>query len=363
MGDTSLMEGLATSRVTRRRFVRDAQSNLGGILFVLAGLVTIGGMLAPHGEEVHERGLVLLSLGLVAVGVVLLVLPRRLAKRSPPYVIGVSIVSVTIGVHLNGERLGGTPLFNELFYFWPALFVGYFFSPRRTAVALLGIACGYALVLSQLPVAHDALLPRYVITMTSLVGTAVAMRVLRTHVDRLVTRLNELARTDVLTNLLNRRAFDERLALELDRARRTSEPFALLLGDIDHFKAINDRYGHPAGDDVIRSVAQILRDALREHDVPGRYGGEEFGILLPDTGAAGAEVLAERVRKRIEAAALSKTAVRATVSIGIAELDPQDMEYSVWISHADRALYAAKERGRNRSVRFQPSFPPTPEPT
>jgi diguanylate cyclase len=175
--------------------------------------------------------------------------------------------------------------------------------------------------------------------------------------------LLEISRTDGLSELLNRRYWEEAVSAEFQRCRRNGQPATLLMLDIDHFKTINDRYGHPAGDDVIRSVAQILRDSLREHDVPGRYGGEEFGVLLPDTGAAGAEVLAERVRKRIEAAALSRTAVRATVSIGFAELDPQDMEYAVWISHADRALYAAKERGRNRSVRFQPSFTPTPEPT
>jgi diguanylate cyclase (GGDEF)-like protein len=138
---------------------------------------------------------------------------------------------------------------------------------------------------------------------------------------------------------------------------------SLLMLDIDHFKAINDRHGHPVGDEVIRSVSAILRDALREEDVPGRYGGEEFGILLPDTPAAGAEVIAERVRSRIEAAVLSRSGLRATVSIGIAELGSEDVEYTVCISHADRALYAAKERGRNRSVRFQPTFTPRPEPT
>ena len=175
--------------------------------------------------------------------------------------------------------------------------------------------------------------------------------------------LSEISRTDGLSGLLNRRYWEEAVAAEFQRCQRHARAATLLMLDIDHFKAINDRYGHPVGDEVIRKVADILRASLRDEDVPGRYGGEELGILLPDTDAAGAEVLAERVRKRIEAAALSGHGLRATVSIGIAGLDPQDMEYSVWISHADRALYAAKERGRNRSVRFQPSFTPTPEPT
>jgi diguanylate cyclase len=174
--------------------------------------------------------------------------------------------------------------------------------------------------------------------------------------------LSEESRTDGLSGLLNRRYWEEAVSAEYQRWRRYERPTSLLMLDIDHFKLINDRYGHPVGDEVIRNVAAILRAALREEDVPGRYGGEEFGILLPDTAAAGAEVIAERIRRRIEGAALAKSGLRATVSIGIAEISAQDLDYTVCISHADRALYAAKERGRNRSVRFQPSFTPRPEP-
>jgi len=175
--------------------------------------------------------------------------------------------------------------------------------------------------------------------------------------------LSEESRTDGLSGLLNRRHWEDAVSAEFQRGRRYGRPLALLMLDIDHFKSINDGHGHPAGDEVIRSVAVILRASLREEDVPGRYGGEEFGILLPDTPAAGAEVIAERIRRRIEGAALTKSGLRATVSIGIAELGPQDIDYTVGISHADRALYAAKERGRNRSVRFQPDYVPKPQPT
>lgn len=167
--------------------------------------------------------------------------------------------------------------------------------------------------------------------------------------------LSEISRTDGLSRLLNRRYWEEAVAAEFQRCRRGGHRASLLMLDIDHFKAINDRYGHPAGDEVIRRLARILRDTLRQQDVPGRYGGEEFGIVLADTAIAGAEAIAERLRKRVEGASLSPSGIRATVSIGIAELDPQDREYAVWIAHADRALYAAKESGRNRSLRYQPS--------
>jgi len=167
--------------------------------------------------------------------------------------------------------------------------------------------------------------------------------------------LSEISRTDGLTRLLNRRYWEEAVAAEFERCQRGGQRAALLMLDIDHFKAINDRHGHPAGDEVIRKLGSILRDTLRQQDVPGRYGGEEFGIVLPDTGAAGAEAIAERVRKRIESTTLTASGIRGTVSIGIAEVDVQDRDYSVWIAHADRALYSAKERGRNRVVRYAPA--------
>ena len=174
--------------------------------------------------------------------------------------------------------------------------------------------------------------------------------------------LSEQSRTDGLSGLLNRRYWEDAVCGHFQRCLATGRPASLLMLDIDHFKSINDRHGHPVGDEVIRSVAAILRASLRAEDVPGRYGGEEFGILLPDTPAAGAEVIAERVRGRIEGMSLSRSGLRATVSIGIAEMHPHDVEYTMAIAHADRALYAAKERGRNRSVRFEPAFAPRPEP-
>lgn len=156
---------------------------------------------------------------------------------------------------------------------------------------------------------------------------------------------------DSLTGVLNHSRLTDQLQIEVARARRQSTRLAYAMIDIDHFKAVNDAHGHQAGDAALRAVAWILRDSLRVHDVPGRYGGEEFGVVLPGIGAAGAHAIAERIRKRIESSVLDdKRGVRVTASIGFAPLEVQDVEPSAWVARADRALYRAKDAGRNCSV-------------
>ena len=172
--------------------------------------------------------------------------------------------------------------------------------------------------------------------------------------------LAALSSTDGLSKLLNRSHWEGVVASEFQRCRRIGHPSAVMMIDIDHFKAINDRHGHPVGDEVIRAVAGILRTTLRLHDVPGRYGGEEFGVVLPGTDGRGAEAIAERIRARIESAVLeAHNGVRATVSIGVAAFDPRSADYAEWMAHADRALYRAKETGRNRAVRHVPAQAPS----
>lgn len=164
-------------------------------------------------------------------------------------------------------------------------------------------------------------------------------------------QLGTISRTDGLTGLLNRTYWERAVSAELKRHRRHGGPTALMMLDIDNFKPVNDRYGHLAGDEVIQNVAALLHAALREQDVPGRYGGDEFGILLPDTDLAGAAAIAERMRSQVAAADMQSAAgIRCTVSIGIALADGPADEVRQWIARADRALYRAKTLGRNRIV-------------
>lgn len=165
-------------------------------------------------------------------------------------------------------------------------------------------------------------------------------------------RLAELSRTDGLTGVANRSHWEETADQEFQRYSRGGKVSSILLLDIDHFKRINDTHGHHAGDEVIRRVAAILRESVRGQDTVGRYGGEEFGVVLPDTDDAAALAVAERMRARIEAATLEPRAgVRATASIGLAALRGAEHGHSEWIQRADRALYRAKELGRNRVER------------
>lgn len=164
--------------------------------------------------------------------------------------------------------------------------------------------------------------------------------------------LAALSRTDGLTGLLNRTHWLEVVSNELKRHWRTDAPVSLLMLDIDNFKNVNDQFGHLVGDEALRNIATIMSETLRDPDTPGRYGGEEFGVVLPDTNSEGACVIAERIRRSIEEAVVArKPEVRCTVSIGVAEASADLSDSRQWIERADRALYRAKALGRNRTVR------------
>jgi diguanylate cyclase (GGDEF)-like protein len=162
--------------------------------------------------------------------------------------------------------------------------------------------------------------------------------------------LLQLATTDGLTGISNRRAFLERAQQEMLRSRRFGRPLALLMLDIDHFKRINDRHGHAVGDAALRSLAATVRGQLRQVDLFGRLGGEEFVVLLPETSAAAALEVAERIRAAVSRARVPTAAgdLQFTVSIGVVGLDAGDADFDALLSRSDQALYRAKERGRDR---------------
>jgi diguanylate cyclase (GGDEF)-like protein len=168
-----------------------------------------------------------------------------------------------------------------------------------------------------------------------------------TSLAAMVRRLEEQSMTDALTGLGNRRWFDERMRIESDRAERAGEALSLLLVDVDHFKRINDTYGHPAGDAVLREMSALLLAALRKYDCPARVGGEEFAVILPRTGADKALGVAQRLRLAIAARPLASLPIATTVSIGCAGGTGR---FDGLYADADQRLYAAKRGGRDRVV-------------
>jgi len=164
------------------------------------------------------------------------------------------------------------------------------------------------------------------------------------------TRLEELSSRDGLTGLYNRREFEARLREETHRARRYSKPLSVILLDIDHFKNVNDRYGHQAGDETLIAVADLIRLCARPMDAVCRYGGEELAVILPETDASGAGIVAERIRASV-AESLTTTPqgdeIQVTVSIGCATFPRDGDTGSGLVKAADEALYAAKQEGRN----------------
>lgn len=163
-------------------------------------------------------------------------------------------------------------------------------------------------------------------------------------------QLRHLAAHDELSGMPNRRHFLQQAEMELNRSRRHQHSLSLLLADLDHFKMINDEFGHAAGDAVIRAFGRLCEQTLREQDVAARVGGEEFAVLLPDTDLEGAHRLAERIRHKLSVTPIvvGDQKIWITVSIGVMEARPDEPSVESMLAKADKALYAAKHAGRNR---------------
>ena len=174
-----------------------------------------------------------------------------------------------------------------------------------------------------------------------------------TEQKRLELRLRQLSRTDELTGLFNRRYFMQRLVQELARYRPYGRPTSVVLFDFDHFKRINDIHGHPAGDQVLVSVGKLLRDRLRTNDIPARLGGEEFALLLPETGLQEAVGVADKVRQMVMEQVFASEAGRhfdTSITCGVSSFHGAEEKVEAMLHRADRNLYEGKRAGRNRVV-------------
>lgn len=179
-----------------------------------------------------------------------------------------------------------------------------------------------------------------------------------TRLQEQKSNLKLLSRTDGLTELYNRRYWQLRAAEEFERSQRNGRPSVLIMLDIDYFKRVNDQHGHLVGDDVLRALSHILSTHLRNIDLLGRYGGEEFAVVLPDMDITAGKQVAERLRTSVANTLLGeKLPLKCTISLGIAELTGDMKSFDEWVNAADQALYNAKAEGRNCTRIYTPEKP------
>ncbi len=201
---------------------------------------------------------------------------------------------------------------------------------------------------------HDTCVEHAVAVLQGNGTWAVCLPLQRERLEEEGTRLRESASIDVLTGLWNRRAFNERLAEEVARTRRYGTPLSLLMIDLDGFKEVNDKYGHLAGDRLLAAMGTVLRESIRETDIPVRYGGDEFAVVLPGVGKTEAYAVAEKLRYAIDSVRVGaenngdELRVSASASVGVASVGHSCTSALDLLEAADRALYQAKESGRNR---------------
>jgi diguanylate cyclase (GGDEF)-like protein/putative nucleotidyltransferase with HDIG domain len=247
----------------------------------------------------------------------------------------------------------------SFFYVWAALYALYFFSAADSARHVLFMGFCYAAVLvahhwtgntiGEFAVAVEDSAAQWTIAFGTLVVATALFGLLKERLDGLIERLTDAVKTDPLTGLLNRRGFEEAFELEVERARRLESPLTLLVGDLDRFKMLNDRLGHPAGDRALELMGEALSAGVRRIDRVGRMGGEEFALILPETDEHEGYILAERLRGRIREN-FAADLFPLTISFGVASYPTHGATTAALLKAADQALYTAKEFGRDCSV-------------
>jgi diguanylate cyclase (GGDEF)-like protein len=316
-----------------------------GIFAGQALILFIIGVL-PHQGPAYVARLVIA--GACAVAAVILHLS---AERIGPFGLQVAATGGTLLVSLHLLLSVDTnSLSDEMLYGWLALYAAYFFTVRQAAAQLALMSGGYLIVL-LLSAPHDVVAGSWLTLVGVIFPAAALLRAVRDAVTGLVRSLAEAARTDTLTGLKNRLALEQEIHVEVERTLRSEEELSIVIGDLDHFKAVNDELGHRAGDEALVKIGQVLHTRRRVGDSIARTGGEEFTILLPGASEHEAYLVAERMRVTVERE-FADHPVPLTFSFGVATYPEHGRTADAVIEAADQALYAAKALGRNRSVIF-----------
>ena len=282
-------------------------------------------------------------------GVLALVLVTLLVTVGPRLPTPVMVALGPLGVAGIAVAVGSTSGVTDgaILYAWPVLWEAYFFGRRGTILVIASVGVAHGLALMAVP-DGSANLDRWLDVMATVIVIGTVVEILAARNRMLVERITNEARVDGLTGLLNRRGFEERARTELARSRREGTPLAVVSFDLDHFKHVNDEFGHETGDAVLVRLADCFGAEAREIDVVARMGGEEFVALLPGAGLGEGRGFADRVRARLVSSA-GAAAPRVTASAGVASaVAPERLEGL--LKAADMALYAAKAQGRNRTA-------------
>lgn len=274
---------------------------------------------------------------------------RRVPRWALPFVLAWGSTLVAGVAYFSGER--PSPLI--CFYLWVFLYASYFLTRRESAIQIVYAGLTYAALLWLHPPANG--IEWWVVVMGALTVAAVLTRVMRERVESLIGRLYDTARTDPLTGLPNRRDFRELLDRELQRSRRAQATAAVLVGDLDRFREVNDRAGHHVGDAALQRLAAVLGEGKRAIDTVARVDGEEFALVLPETDEQGGLLVAERLRLAVQEV-FAKEEIPITISFGIACFPTHAHTSASLLRAADEALQIAKRSGGNRAAAHNPKL-------
>ena len=312
-------------------------------LFAIGGVLTLLS-LAVGAPDVAPRITVTAT---CAFGVAVLLLVSY--DRTPGWAFDVLLAVGTVLIEWTVWASGESTSAYAMLFFWVAIYAFYFLPQWRAALQLSLIVLAYAATLTVSGDASSEAVMHWALANGALIVAGALIGMQRAHPRRSVSRLAADARRDPLTGLLNRRGFEELFGTEIERARRTGGQLSLVVGDLDHFKRLNDRFGHPAGDAALQSVAQILQTARRRIDTVARIGGEEFAVIVPSSDHHAAYILAERMRREIRQTFADDPSA-LTMSLGVAAFGTHGASAEALIKAADQALYASKRLGRDRTV-------------
>jgi diguanylate cyclase (GGDEF)-like protein len=315
-------------------------------MFVSAGALVLVTLLLGVDESFNVPLIAALGAAGVVIGLIVVLAAPRLpaAVMGPGLLLAVGFTSTSVVA--SGEA--DTPF--ALMYIWIAVDSWYVLRPREagalTAIAVIASGAAMASVAQE----HDNALTWWVMVTGTTLTVAVVAAVLRLRADRLVAYLASAASRDPLTGLLNRRGFQESADREMASARRYDVALAVVTADLDHFKGVNDSFGHHSGDEALVKFAALCGASARSQDLIARVGGEEFAFLFPHTDGPGAVCMAERIRQGMRTDVLSPDGTPLTASFGVAEFPDDGDDVDTLLAAADRALYAAKSGGRDRTV-------------